>query len=83
MMLLPCPWCGMRSAGEFRFGGATNPRPDPVTTTPEQWRSYLYLQANPCGWSEESWYHGSGCRRYFTIERDTLSNEVRAVGGQR
>ncbi|MBC3193386.1 sarcosine oxidase subunit delta [Pseudonocardia sp. C8] len=83
MMLLPCPWCGPRSAGEFRFTGESGPRPDPTTTTTDEWRSYLYLQDNPCGWSREGWYHGAGCRRFFTVERNTLSNEVRATGGPR
>ena len=90
MFLLPCPWCGPRSATEFRFcGGAgeADARPDPATTTPEQWRRYLYFQTNPRGWSTEGWYHGAGCRRYFTAERHTLTNEVRsttvAPGGPR
>jgi heterotetrameric sarcosine oxidase delta subunit len=89
MMLLPCPWCGPRSATEFRFcgeAGESGARPDPAAATPEPWRSYLYLHDNPRGWSSESWYHGSGCRRYFTAERHTLTNEVRSstpAGGPR
>ena len=89
MMLMPCPWCGPRSATEFRFcgeAGEAGARPDPATATPEQWRRYLYLRANPRGWSAETWYHGSGCRRYFRAERHTLTNEVRsatAAGGPR
>ena len=89
MMLLPCPWCGPRAATEFRFcgeAGAAGARPDPATATPGQWRRYLYVHANPRGWSTESWYHGSGCRRYFTAERNTLTNEIRSTtptGGTR
>lgn len=79
MMLLPCPWCGPRSATEFRYCGEAGTRPDPATTTPEAWRSYLHLRANPRGWSVEHWHHGSGCRRYLTLERHTLTHEVRAV----
>jgi sarcosine oxidase, subunit delta len=30
----------------------------------------------------EDWYHGSGCRRYFTVERHTVTNEVRSAGGR-
>ena len=78
-MLLPCPWCGPRHATEFRFHGAVGTRPDPATTTPEQWRRYLYLHDNPRGWQTESWYHGSGCRRFLTVERDTLTHEVRSA----
>jgi sarcosine oxidase, subunit delta len=77
VMLLPCPWCGPRNATEFRFGGAVGERPDPATTTPEQWRHYLYFHTNPRGWQTESWYHAAGCRRFLTVERNTLTHEVR------
>ena len=68
-MLLPCPWCGPRNADEFRYGGEAGPRPDPATTTPEEWRALPVRPANPRGWVTETWYHGSGCRRYFAVER--------------
>lgn len=77
MMLLPCPWCGPRNVTEFRYGGSAGTRPDPGTTTPEQWRRYLYMQPNRRGWDTESWYHSAGCRRFFTAERNTATNEVR------
>jgi sarcosine oxidase, subunit delta len=84
MIQLPCPWCGPRNVAEFRYSGEANPRPDPVTATPQEWRAYLYLRRNPRGWVDESWYHSAGCRRYFRIERDTESNETRpAAGGER
>ena len=78
-MLLPCPWCGPRNATEFRFGGAAGTRPDPATTRPEQWRHYLYFHTNPRGWQTESWYHAAGCRRFLTVERNTLTHEVRSA----
>jgi heterotetrameric sarcosine oxidase delta subunit len=78
-MLLPCPWCGPRNTTEFRFGGAAGTRPDPATTTPEQWRHYLYFHTNPRGWQAESWYHAAGCRRFLTVERNTLTHEVRSA----
>jgi heterotetrameric sarcosine oxidase delta subunit len=81
MLLLPCPWCGARNAAEFRYLGERADRPDPVAITPERWRRYLYLHANPRGWVRENWYHRAGCRRYVTVERHTLTNEVRALGG--
>ena len=57
MILLPCPWCGPREATEFAHVGEVSTRPDPGSATPAQWRGYLYLRANPCGWTTESWYH--------------------------
>lgn len=78
MMMVPCPWCGPRDAGEFRQAATEAvPRPDPGQATPEQWRAYLYLRANALGWVTETWYHRMGCRRYVTLERHTESHEFR------
>ena len=79
MILIRCPWCGPRDAGEFAYQGEARPRPDPAAATPLQWRDYLYFPANPRGEVAETWYHRMGCRRYFTIERDTATNESRTV----
>lgn len=86
MMHLPCPWCGYRNVSEFAYEGELVERPDPATTTPEEWRSYLYLRANPAGRLEEGWYHRAGCRRFFVAVRDTTDNtvlETRRPGGAR
>jgi heterotetrameric sarcosine oxidase delta subunit len=77
MMMVPCPWCGPRDAGEFRQAGEMVPRPDPAEATPEQWRAYLYLRANARGWVTETWYHRMGCRRYVVLKRHTETHEFR------
>jgi sarcosine oxidase, subunit delta len=77
MMLLPCPWCGSRDASEFAHVGETPSRPDPRTATPEEWRGYLYLRNNTCGWVVETWYHRMGCRKFVKLERHTDTNETR------
>ncbi len=77
MILLPCPWCGPRDASEFGHVGESSPRPDPAAASPAQWRSYLYLRANTCGWVVETWYHRLGCRRFIKVERHTETNETR------
>ncbi|MDQ3637796.1 MAG: sarcosine oxidase subunit delta [Actinomycetota bacterium] len=77
MILISCPHCGPRNASEFRYAGEASARPDPNATTPEEWRAYLYTKSNPAGWTTEKWVHGTGCRRYFTVERHTITNEVR------
>ena len=82
MILLPCPWCGPRDADEFGYVGEMGARPDPRTTTPTQWRDYLYLRRNVAGWTSERWYHRAGCRRYLVVERDTMTNEVRPQPSQ-
>lgn len=78
-MLLPCPWCGPRNVQEFHQVGEVLTRPDVPTTTPEEWRDYLFIRDNPQGWTTEQWYHRAGCRRYFVAERHTVTNEVRAT----
>ncbi len=79
MMLVPCAWCGPRDAAEFQHVGEAVPRPEVGRATREQWRAYLYLRANPCGWTTETWYHRMGCRKFIAIERHTETNEIRAV----
>jgi len=79
MMLIRCPWCGPRGAAEFHYSGELRPRPDAASVTPEQWRDYLYFPANPSGPITETWYHRMGCRRFFTIERDTATNQSRTL----
>ena len=79
MLLVPCPWCGPRGSEEFRFVGDASTRPDPATAGPEEWRAYLYVEANEAGWTTETWYHRAGCRRYFVVERHRVTNEIRAA----
>ena len=79
MILITCPNCGARNVSEFRYVGESISRPEPNTATPQQWRAYLYERSNPAGWITENWFHRAGCGRFLKIERDTTSNEVRAV----
>ncbi len=78
MILVPCPWCGPRNSQEFRYVGESRARPDVETATTEEWRTYLYTKANPAGWVTETWFHRSGCRRYLTAERHTVTNAIRS-----
>lgn len=78
MIEIPCPWCGPRNASEFHHLGESRPRPEVATVDPEAWRAYLYLRDNPAGWVTETWFHRAGCRQYLTVERHTVTNEVRA-----
>ncbi len=79
MFRIPCPYCGLRNASEFRHVGELRTRPDPQSATPAQWRDYLYGQRNVADWSVESWYHTFGCRRFVSVERHTVTNEARPV----
>jgi sarcosine oxidase, subunit delta len=77
MILLTCPWCGPRNVSEFAYGGSLVARPDPADATPREWRDYLYLRDNTRGWVTERWYHRAGCRQFFVVERDTVTDQMR------
>lgn len=80
MMQLNCPWCGPRNVSEFHHRGEAVPRPATADATPQQWRDYLYTRANTAGWTTELWHHQTGCRRFFSVERNTWTNETRQPG---
>lgn len=74
MLLVPCPNCGPRNSSDLHYVGEATARPDPNAATPEEWRTYLYIEDNPAGMLRETWYCRSGCRKYFVLERDTTTN---------
>jgi heterotetrameric sarcosine oxidase delta subunit len=78
MMLITCPWCGPRNETEFHYGGEADVAypADPSTLTDEEWGRYLFVRANPKGVLRERWSHSVGCRRWFTVHRDTVTHEV-------
>lgn len=79
MLLIPCVHCGFRNVSEFRYGGELGSRPDPNRATPAEWHSYLYDKSNRADWTTERWFHTAGCRRFFVVERHTVTNEIRAA----
>ena len=87
MLLINCPWCGERDQSEFSYGGEAHiARPaDPYALSDEGWGDYLFRRKNPKGLHREQWQHSHGCRRWFNVERDTVSYEIKSVykiGGQ-
>lgn len=79
MLRIRCPWCGERDEVEFRYGGQAGVRypDDPHALSDEQWGEFLFVRDNPCAEFPERWSHASGCRRWFSVVRDTRTNEVR------
>jgi len=77
MLLITCPWCGEREEPEFGYGGEAHVAypADPETLDDEAWARYLFFRSNPAGRFTERWVHSAGCRRWFTVTRDTLTNE--------
>jgi heterotetrameric sarcosine oxidase delta subunit len=81
MMLIPCPWCGPRDESEFHYGaqaGVAYPA-DPGALSDAEWARYLFFRDNPKGPFAERWSHSIGCRRWFTMVRDTVTNEIHSV----
>ena len=78
MFLIRCPWCGDRAETEFSCGGEAGiTRPsDPDARTDAEWADYLFNRSNIRGVQKELWNHAQGCRRWFEVERDTLSYKI-------
>ena len=79
MLLIECPWCGPRDEIEFAYGGeAARPRPlDPNPLDDVSWAEHLFMRRNPRGVHHERWNHAAGCRRWFNLERDTVTHAHR------
>ena len=78
MLLIKCPWCGERDESEFSYAGEAHiARPlDTEKRSDEQWADYLFMRKNPKGLHREQWLHAAGCRRFFNVERDTLTYRI-------
>ena len=77
MQLLPCPFCGLRSEGEFHFAAETGKTRPPTTqaVTAQTWAAYLYDQKNEKGVTREIWTH-LPCAEMFVMSRDSVTMEV-------
>ncbi len=92
-MRINCPYCGERDASEFSYlGDASLTRPDATPKDPPldpssdeaealrgKFHDYVYLRNNIAGFMKESWYHGGGCRTWLTVERNTVTHEIKSV----
>ena len=81
MLRIPCPWCGVRDETEFHYGGQAHiARPEhPEALTDAEWADYLFMRDNPKGRFAERWMHAAGCRRWFNVQRHTVTHEILAV----
>jgi len=78
MLLIQCPWCGERAETEFSYGGEAGiVRPlEPDALSDAEWADYLFNRTNPRGAYKELWNHAQGCRRWFGVERDTVTYKI-------
>ncbi|WP_028921160.1 sarcosine oxidase subunit delta [Pseudonocardia acaciae] len=81
MLQIGCPWCGPREETEFHYGGQAHVAyPErPLELDDAAWGEYLFVRDNPKGTFAERWVHSAGCRRWFNVVRDTVSNRIDAV----
>ena len=79
MLLIACPYCGPRNDSEFTPGGEAHIARLDLTVNDEKWGEYLYFRENVKGMQTERWFHAYGCRRWFNVVRDTVTNEIGAV----
>ena len=80
-MRIRCPFCGERDASEFSYLGDANfRRPDALAAdAATHFFEAVYLRDNPAGRHDELWYHGSGCRSWLRVTRDTRTHEIFAA----
>ncbi len=80
-MIINHPLLGPRDSAEFVYLGDASliDRPDPETTTPEDWHAYGYLRDNPAGALRELWFHEGGDRSWLVVTRNTLTHEITSV----
>ncbi|HEY4331686.1 MAG TPA: sarcosine oxidase subunit delta [Ilumatobacteraceae bacterium] len=76
MLWLTCPICGRRPIDEFLFGGEMPAVPDRITDPGERDVDYVWMFNNTRGVTIERWFHHAGCRRWQTVQRDTVTDSV-------
>ncbi len=76
MLLIHCPYCGLRPEPEFAYGGQAHiARPQrPADLDDARWSGYLYTRDNVKGVHAERWRHSHGCGRFFNALRDTTTD---------
>ncbi len=70
VLRLTCPLCGARPMEEWVYGEIPDP-PDWLDDPDERDVDRAYMVGNIEGRKEERWFHTAGCRRWYTISRDT------------
>ena len=78
MILIDCPYCGERDQSEFSNGGEAHVvRPEnSENLSDKEWGEYLFIRTNTKGIHYERWTHDHGCRRWFNVKRDTVSDDI-------
>ena len=81
MLNIKCPNCGLRDEIEFSCGGEAHIT-RPISNdklSDKEWSEYLFSSYNPKGFFIERWVHSAGCRQWFNMVRNTITNEIYEV----
>ncbi|MCC4797737.1 sarcosine oxidase subunit delta [Enterovibrio norvegicus] len=82
MLRIYCPYCEeLREEPEFTYSGEAHIiRPlDPDALSDDEWGRYLFHRKNIKGSHREMWQHTAGCRKYFNMQRNTVTYDIDAV----
>ena len=79
MLLIRCPWCGVRDQTEFAYGGDAGVRRPAADASDQEWITYVYYRENTRGPHLEYWHHVHGCRQWLRVTRNTLTHEISEV----
>ena len=72
-MWIGCPSCGRREVSEFTYRGEVRGLPGP---DPQAEFVRTVLRSNVAGPQLEEWHHALGCGRWFSITRNTITDEI-------
>ena len=77
MLILTCPYCGIRcDETELAAGGEAHLERFGPGSSDEEFEGYLFMRANPKGVHFERWRHAYGCGKWFHAARNTATLEV-------
>lgn len=78
MLNIPCPYCGTRDQSEFSHHGEAHiVRPlKSDTLSDTQWGDYVFFRKNTKGDYAELWMHRHGCRKFFHMLRNTVTDDI-------
>ncbi|UYV38780.1 sarcosine oxidase subunit delta [Rhodobacteraceae bacterium D3-12] len=77
MLILECPYCGVKSEeSEFHGGGEAHIKRFGPGSNDDEFHDYLFAKENPKGVHFERWRHVNGCGNWFHVARCTATLEV-------
>jgi heterotetrameric sarcosine oxidase delta subunit len=78
-LMITCPNCGERPYTEFWCSGEVPDGGHGIATDIEADYRRVWLRRNVAGDQPERWFHHAGCRRWTTVTRHTVTNEIHAL----